>query len=403
MATISDFTRHLVKKDVNILLSEDESVIRNGFPKKFIDPSFHNHIILELMRLGEEILDAGDPATPETFKLRNYRKHIINEYMSEINQAKDCLSDYKAYILEEFMDANNGEDLTEYLASPEMLFMFEALLRDYAGTPKFNQFLEKIYLDAHDANYLINNYGIEPFYEELQQNIQTLQSFFPQYGLDYRDATALLMRLTIHTLEHLINGGELATNLVRPIENTSKSNHYVARVRKTEVRKLFEFFNEVIEELPELDDPEQQKNMEHALAKFKSKLMPLKIRYDNCPFDKVPIHTRELENIVLMNIITYTPYLLVPFIKFLIDNNIRVPLSNYKCDLYPSYFIDFDNSTIQKAFIFELEDEMVDMDDFRQHVLSPEELEEANKNLIHIEKEHKKSRKVKVSKPENVK
>lgn len=403
MAIIKDFTQHLVDKDIKILLSEDESVIRNNFPKKFIDPSFHNHVIIELMHLGEQILDAGDPATPETFKLRNHRKHIVNEYLSEINQAKDCLSDYKAYILEEFMDANNGEDLTDYLASPEMLFMFEALLRDYAGTPRFNQFLEKIYLDAHDSEYMINNFGLVPFYEDLQQNIQTLQSFFPQYGLDYRDATALMMRLTIHTLEHLINGGELANNLVRPAENTSKSNHYVARVRKTEVKKMFEFFNEVMDELPELDDPEQQVNMSNCITKFRSKLMPLKIRYDNCPFDKVPIHTRELENIVLMNIITYAPYLLAPFIKFLIDNNIRVPLSNYKCDLYPSYFIDFDNPTIQKAFILELEDEMVDMDDFRRHVLTPEELEEANKNLIHIEKEHKKVRKAKVSSPDKVK
>jgi len=403
MAIIKDFTQHLVKKDINILLSEDESIVRNNFPKKFIDPSFHNHVLIELMRLKEEILDAGDPATPETFKLRNYRKHIINEYMSEINQAKDHLSDYKAYILEEFMDANNGEDLGEHLSSPEILFMFEALLRDYAGTPKFNQFLEKIYLDSHDANYIISTYGIESFYEDLQKDIQTLQSFFPQYGLDYRDATALMMRLTIHALENVINGGELAHNFIRPAEDTPKNHHHIVNVRKNEVKKLFQFFSEVMDELPEFDDPEQQKRLEYSISKFKGKLMPLKIRYDNCPFDKVPIHTRELENTVLMNIITYAPYLLVPFIKFLIDNNIKVPLSNYKCELYPSYFIDFDNPTIQKAFIFELEDNMVDMDDFRQHVLSPEELEEANKNLIHIEKEHKKARKTKITTPDNVK
>ena len=118
--------------------------------------------------------------------------------------------------------------------------------------------------------------------------------------------------------------------------------------------------------------------------KFKGKLYLLKQRYDNCPFDKIPIQTRELENTILMNIITFAPYLNVPFIKFLLDNNIRLPLSSYKCDLYPSYFIDFDNDTIQKAFIFELEDDMVNMDTFRKKVLSPEKLEETNKNPVVI-------------------
>ena len=36
--------------------------------------------------------------------------------------------------------------------------MFESLLRDYAGTPRFKEFQEKIYLDAHDADYVINNF-----------------------------------------------------------------------------------------------------------------------------------------------------------------------------------------------------------------------------------------------------
>ena len=54
MTVIKDFTQHLIKKDIDILLSEDESVVRNNFPKKFIDPHFHNNVIMKLKN-GKEV------------------------------------------------------------------------------------------------------------------------------------------------------------------------------------------------------------------------------------------------------------------------------------------------------------------------------------------------------------
>ena len=343
-----------------------------------------------LYSLGEQILDAGEPNTVESFKLRNKRKILKDEYFNECNNAKYNLNEYKTFIYEEFHDSNNGEDFEEFFTDPTLIFMFEMLIRDYGSSPRFKQILEKIYIDAIDAINVIEFQGLEAFYSELQSTIQVLQTAFPKYTFSYQEATALLLRLTLINLETIINGSELALSLSRQESVADENSHKIARIRKGDFINLLKDFNENFDELPQLENPEKQEVLDYAINKFKSNLSLLKTRCERCPFDKVNIHTREIENTMLMSIITYAPYQLVHFIKFLLDQGIKLPLSNYKNYIYPQYFIDFDKETIDNAFLLELEGGMVNMDEFRQETLSGKELEETKNNLIHIEAESPK-------------
>jgi len=148
---------------------------------------------------------------------------------------------------------------------------------------------------------------------------------------------------------------------------------------------LFNTFDKVNKSIEPVNDPKKQELINYYIDRFNSSITPLKHRIDKCPFDRVQIHSREWENTVLMSIITYLPFQLVPFIKFLLDQNIKVPLSSYKNFIYPPYFIDYDAETIDNAFMLENLGKMYNMDEVRKESLTPEELEEINKNLIHLE------------------
>lgn len=394
MEKINDIISYVAHKDAKMLVDFlDESYSK--FPKKFTDPNFHNNVLIEFYRLAEELLDMGDTTTPDGCKLRNSRRVMRDEYLKEVNNALNNLQDYKYFISDEFKDVNNGETIQDFLNDMENIQIYEVLIRDYGTSPRFKQFLEKNYIDAQNGMDYIEINGIEAYYELLQESTRTLQDAFPNFKFSYNEALGLLMRITIMNMETLINGRELLNSITYEEPSSTELSHKVTRIRKKNLVKLFNDFDKAIEEIEPIDDPKKQEVVNYRIDRFNSAIRPLKNRIEKCPFDKVQIHSREWENTVLMNIITFLPFQLVPFIKFLLDQEIKLPLSNYKNFIYPAYFLDYDSETISNAFMLENEGEMYNMDEIRKQLLSPEELEEINKNLIHIEGVKKPIRKIK--------
>ena len=85
------------------------------------------------------------------------------------------------------------------------------------------------------------------------------------------------------------------------------------------------------------------------------------------------------------NLIRVTSNNMTNFIQFLLDKNIKLPLSSYKSELAPLHLLNYHNDTVNKAFVIENSHSMYDMNEMRADFFSDDELFHRNMTAIRLQ------------------
>ena len=382
----NNFYYYKAKKAVNLVNSDSNEEHYKHLPNMLPGPDFHNSLGLYFLNATDEIRNCTDEEL--RFKLRNARVETLSNYLSIIKTTIEDLNNYYKQIYLEFTDDNNGEDLDTYLTDPNTISNFLKFQKKYRNNPLFKHQLSEIVCNAHNYGDRFMEYGAGNILEILQNNIQELRKSFPDENMSYQDAIILYAQLNIYIQEILLNGELIAHASLGRNQEPNLSVHHPIYIEKNELDKLIHTFENTYQELRKQYEEKDVKVLDEDFNYFISTLFPLKVRQEFSPTNKVGISSRELENMFL-NIMTYTHENLTNFIQFLLDNKIKLPLSNNKMELFPLYLLHFDNDTIQKAFIIENEEKMVDMDKLRKLILTKAEQKEIKDSLIHLEPKNK--------------
>ena len=387
MGIVVDIIKHKIKTDQKLIRDYDTYEADYKLPKSLIEKSFHNNLFLGALLLEDELRNCTDIAKRKELKLdlielNNNYAHIIGDAIGDIRR-------YYHTIAEEFAVENNGENLTDMVGEIEYAMQFEMMYRKYKDSDRFKYILTKMVADSHNANDFVAEYGIREYMISIQENIQQLQVAFPDFPMDYRDATIMYGRLNIYLQELLLISNTLGMIATHTEEDLPENAHRSLSINQKSFKQLLDKFDNTYDEVvDQLENNEQALTTKNAYSKFLSHVHQYKTRCDYTPpigqATRFTMTTRELEN-VLIHLMQYCSYNMEHFVQFLLDNHIRLPLSEYKSCIIPAFLYEFDNSTIQKAFVVEGDSEMYDLDEMRKTTLSEDEYKEISKNLIHLE------------------
>lgn len=384
---IDDITKYKMKKSAELIINNDSDYADYHLPSNLVDKQFHNNIFLKQIILNHKI-DKCPEDNHKTRKLLKLDRMELNVNYSEVLQtALDDLKMQLTAIEEEFFDDNDGEHLMNCICDIDCAIMFEKLLQENKHTDKFKKVLEQIMVDAHNREETLYSEGIRKYLLETQENIENLMYAFPDYAKDYRDATILYGRLNMYIQEVICTAKDLSYKAIpqKHQYEISKNSHKAVEISKKEFKKFLDACQSSHEqELSLIKSRKRQNTFNSLYNSFQSHMFQYKLRSNYSPTNTFIMSTRELENL-LIKLIKYSTHNIQNFIQFLLNNNIQLPLSHYKSCVCPAFLMDFDNDTIQRAFIIEGQDKMYNMDEMRKDALTKKELAETNNRLIHLE------------------
>ena len=253
---------------------------------------------------------------------------------------------------------------------------YDVFFNNYRKSDVLNYILAKLLIESHEITDELLFSGARGPCETLLKNIQ---EFMDVYPTSEDDAMLLYYALTVHLQEMFSSMWDLIQNTTN-IDNQHRCLH----INKQRFNKFIELcerrHSKYVNQLKE------QSNIDIDADKydvFYQDAMQYRERQDYTNSDTFAITTRELEE-MFYTIGTNTPYNMTNFIQFLLDNQIKLPLSHHRCELAPILLLNYHNDTVNNAFIVEDNDTMCDMDEIRADYFDGQTLIEKNKNAIKL-------------------
>lgn len=377
---VLDFVLYKAKKNAELFLDD---MYENDYRRinAIMNPDNINSLTLYLMLMNE--------------KLDGYST------LTQLNEASKALSDkgVKHNINAEFDKDDQNETIKEFLNLVEgvdgylndcteiMCDLHEKIKSSFTlltgmslgsvfSIPEINNRAEKLYLDMKKSknfeklfNYVVTSMvdlaldssstAGDDFEQVANKNVGILKSYLNDKHISLYETYVLYDKILLRAIGNVARLGRFMAEICNDNLDIPENEHCMYIIENKSLDKLFKAFDENDKKvMPDLGA--------HDGRKFTNRLIGIKNRRDYVSGEETLIDSSEIENEMLFNIITEAPHQLETFVKFLIDEKIKLPLAGDRINFYLADLASkFDNRTISRAFIEEHGTGLPDIDKFR--------------------------------------
>lgn len=379
---VFDFVLYKAENDAKLFLDD---MYENDYKRinAIMDPYKINSITLYLMLLNEKIdaygkltqlSEANKTLLASGVKIKDEasvdvdtkdQMDTIKHYLDIAEQLDDCMTD----------TAKIMADLHARIQSSFALITHMEL-ESVFKIPEINSRAERMYLDIKYSqnydkifNYLVtsivdlaidyNTLPSEMFEQVANDNVNMLKSYLGEQHVSLYETYVLYDKIVLRSLDNIARLERFMASIFNDDINPQPNEHCQLIADKKSIKKLVSDFD--------ANDKKVFSDLgPHDGRKFSNNILGIINRCDYLSGDEVLIDSNELENDILYNIITTAPHQLETFVKFLIDEKIKLPLASDRIEFYLTDLASkFDNRTISKAFIEEHGSGLPNIDQFR--------------------------------------
>lgn len=312
-------------------------------------------------------IDPSDDTVTTIMKKREFeeeQKNTLAEYTSLMERVEEFANDSSQIINEGIKSLlklyensfDSNPDLTLSLDEYDRIMKAKETIENSADFDTFfNEIITSYFNDLNrgfEEPYLIESK------KKLLNSVEMVMMQSANLGMEISKEEAFMLYsfMLVDVCENI----ECVQRFVNGKENNpaEKHEHRIVSISKKAIQKLYSAFDK--------KDEEHYGEMGvHDGRRFKTNLIFVseKLMLDG---NKIDIDTRELEEDFLMQIYQKAPHQLDTFVKFLVENKIKVPLNQqYLEDHLTNLSLRYDDQTIKTVFSICHSEAFVNMRDLR--------------------------------------
>ena len=284
----------------------------------------------------------------------NLAKHVDGY----INDCTNIMCDLHDKIKSSFT-LLTGKGLNSAFAIPEINSRAERLYLEMKKSKNFDKLFNYVITSMVDLALDFDSTPADAFEQVANKNIGILRSYLNDKHISLYETYVLYDKILLRSIGNIARMGRYMAEVCQDNIDIPANEHCMYLVESKNLDQLFKDFDENDKKVfPDLSA--------HDGRKFTNRLIGIKNRMTYLGGKDTLIDSSEIENEMLFNIITEAPHQLETFVKFLIDEKIKLPLASDRMNFYLTDIASkFDNRTISRAFIEEHGTGLPDIDKFR--------------------------------------
>lgn len=379
---VLDFVLYKAKNNAELFLDD---LYENDYKRinAIMNPDNINSLSLYLLLLSEK-LDAYASLTQisEASKAltANGQKHdvpaeydkedqqeTIKEFLNLVDQVDAYINDCTNIMcnLHEKIKSSftllTGMDLSTVFAVPDINNHAEKMYLDLKKSKNFDKIFNYVVTSMVDLALDADSTPADDFEQVANKNVGILRSYLDDKHISLYETYVLYDKILLRAIGNIARLGRFMAEICNEDIDIPTNEHCLYIVENKNLDKLFKAFDD--------NDKKAMPDLEaHDGRKFTNRLIGIKNRRKYLGGEETLIDSSEIENEMLFNIITTAPHQLETFVKFLIDEKIKLPLAGDRMNFYLTDLASkFDNRTISRAFIEEHGTGLPNIDEFRNN------------------------------------